>query len=70
MAAAVEQVQKQELSLRESSRLYNVPLEMLRRRVSGIVAIDCRPGPRTVLTEEEETKLANYLLRMSEMGMD
>ena len=67
MAAAVDQVQKQELSLRESSRLYNVLLETL-RRVNGMVAIDCRPGPITVLTEEEETKLADYLLRMSEMG--
>ena len=67
MAAAVDQVQQQGLSLRESSRLYNVPLETLRRRVNGTVAIDCRPGPRTVLTEEE-TKLADYLLRMSEMG--
>ena len=68
MAAAVEQVQKQELSLREASRLYNIPLETLRRRVNGTVAIDCRPGPRTVLTEDEETKLADYLLQMSEMG--
>ena len=41
MAAAVEQVQKQELSLREASRLYNIPLETLRRRVNGTVAIDC-----------------------------
>ena len=50
------------------SRLYNVPLETLRRRVNGTVAIDCRPGPNTVLTEEEETKLADYLFQMSEMG--
>ena len=50
------------------SRLYNVPLETLRRRVNGTVATDCRPGPNTVLTEEEETKFADYLLQMSEMG--
>ena len=68
VAAAVDQVQQQGLSLRESSRLYNIPLETFRRRVNETVAIDCRPGPRTVLTEEEETKLADYLLRMSEMG--
>ena len=41
---------------------------MLRRRVNGSVAIDCRPGPKTVLTEDEETKLAEYLLKMCEMG--
>ena len=48
--------------------MYNVPLETLRRRVSEIVAVDCRPGPRTILTEEEETKLADYLIQMNEMG--
>ena len=50
------------------SRLYNVPLETLRRRLNGTVATDCRPGPNKVLTEEEETKFADYLLQMSEMG--
>lgn len=68
MKAAVDHVQSQGASLRESSRLHNVPLETLRRRVNGTVAIDCRPGPNTVLTEEEETKLADYLFQMSEMG--
>ena len=48
--------------------MYNVPLGTLRRRVSEIVAVDCRPGPRTILTEEEETKLADYLIQMNEMG--
>ena len=69
MKAAVDHVQSQGASLRESSRLHNVPLETLRRRVNGTVAIDCRPGPNTVLTEEEETKLADYLFQMSEMGV-
>ena len=67
MKAAVDHVQSQGATLRESARLYNVPLEMLRRRVNGTVAIDCRPGPNTVLTEEEEIKLADYLLQMSEI---
>ena len=39
----------------------------LRRRVNGTVAIGCRPGPKTVLTEEEETRLATYL-EMSDKG--
>jgi hypothetical protein len=66
--AAVPHVQYEGASLREASRLYNVPLETLRRRVNGLVAVDCRPGPRTVLSEEEEIKLAKYLIQMSEMG--
>ena len=68
MATSVDQVQKQELSLREASRMYNVPLETLRRRVNGTVSVGCRPGPKTVLTEEEETRLATYLIEMSDMG--
>ena len=41
MATAVEQVQKQELSLREASRMYNVSLETVRkRRVIGTVTVD------------------------------
>ena len=66
MATAVEQVQKQELSLREASRMYNVPLETRRRRVNGTVSLGC--GPKTALTEEEETRLATYLIEMSDMG--
>ncbi len=38
------------------------------RRVNGTVEIDCRPGPKTVLTEEEEGQLADYLVQMSDMG--
>ena len=68
MATAVEQMQKQELSLREASRMYNVPLETLRRSVIGTVAVGCRPGSKTVSTEEEETRLATYLNEMSDMG--
>ena len=44
-------------SLREASRLYNVPLETLRRRVNGTIDVVCRPGPPTILTDEEERQL-------------
>ena len=37
------------MGLREAARSYNVPVETLRQRVNGNVAIDCRPGPETVL---------------------
>ena len=30
--------------LREASRIYHVPLETLRRRVNGSVAMGCKPG--------------------------
>ena len=53
--------------LREAARTYNVPVETLRRRVTGAVSIDCRPGPETVLTKEEDA-VAKYLVTMCDMG--
>ena len=68
MTAATNSVLHDKMTLREASRLYNVPFETLRRRVNGSVKAGCRPGPGTVLTEEEEGHLALYLVQMADMG--
>ena len=70
MAAAVKRVQDKEsgLGLREAARQYNVPVETLRRRVAGSVTLDCKPGPPTILTAEEESRLAEYVVQMCDMG--
>ena len=68
MAAAVDSMLNHDTKLREAACAYNVPLETLRRRVNGSVTLDCRPGPSTILTNEEEGNLAKYLIKMSEMG--
>ena len=60
MVNAVKSVQEGK-GLREASRLYNVPVETLRRRVTGAVDVVCRPGPPTVVTESEEQRLAVQL---------
>ena len=67
MEAAVKTVQEGK-PLRETARLYNVPIETLRRKVTGAVSMDCRPGPPTVLTKDEEDKLVQYLIQMADMG--
>ncbi len=54
--------------LREAARLYNVPVETLLRRVNGTVKLECRPGPATVFTAEEEDQLVAYLINMADMG--
>ena len=55
-------------SLREASRLYNIPLETLRRWVNGTVDVVCRPGLPTILMDEEERQLESYVLEMAAMG--
>lgn len=45
-----------------------MPYETLRRRVVGEVEINCRPGPPTIFTPEEEQLIVNYLVTMSDMG--
>ena len=53
--------------LRSEARMFNVPLKTLRRRVVGSVFIDCKPGPKTVLTKEEDL-IFRYCINMCEMG--
>ena len=68
MEAAKNGVQNECMTIREASKLYNVPFETLRRRVIGSVNSGCKPGPATVLTEAEEEHLASYLIQMADMG--
>ena len=69
MAAAVLSVQEGK-GLREAAKLYNVPVESLRRRVLGTVSVDCQPGPPTILTTEEEDQLCKYIhvIEMADIG--
>ena len=68
MAAAYRGVVENEQSLREMSNLYNVPVETLRRRVNGSVSLGCKPGPATILTDEEEDLLCKYIIELADMG--
>ena len=43
-------------------------MQTLRRLTTGTVAVDCKPGPSTVLTKEEEDCLNVYLIQMTEIG--
>ena len=68
MEAAKNGVQNENMTIREASKLYNVPFKTLRRRVNGTVGSGCKPGPATVLTKAEEEHLESYLIQMADMG--
>jgi len=68
MKAAVASVVNETLGLQEASRVYNIPVETIRQRANGSVRMGCKPGPTTVLTDEEEDKLVSYLISMADMG--
>ena len=53
--------------LRETSRLYNVPVETLRRRVNGSVGLGCKPGPATILNDKQEDLLCDYIIKIANM---
>ena len=67
-AKAVAAVKEAGVPLREAARRFNIPIETLRRRVIGTVALDTRPGPSTVLSKEEEDLLSKYVVDMADMG--
>ena len=68
MEEACRAVKNGSMGLREAARAHNVPVETLRRHVVGSVGLDCRPGPQTVLTREEEARLVEYCVTMADMG--
>ena len=68
MEQACKSVKDDNKGLREAARTYNVLVETLRRRVADIVSLDCRSGPPTVLTSEEEAHLAEYCIATADMG--
>ena len=66
MEEACNAVKNERMSLQEASRKYNVRVETW--RTTGLVSLDCRLGPHTVLTSEEEARLAQYCVTMADMG--
>ena len=55
-------------SLHQAAQLYSVLVETLRRHFNGTVTLDCKPGPSTVLTADEEQCLAHYVIEMADRG--
>ena len=68
MEAAMRAVQEEGITVSGAANQFKVPRKTLDDRIKGRVEHGCRPGPSTVLTAEEESALAAYLLYMSKHG--
>ncbi len=55
---AVEAVAQGRMSSYKASKCYGVPSGTIRSVVKGTQPLHAKMGPRTVLTDEQETKLA------------
>ena len=43
-------------------------IETLKRQVTGLGDVNCRPSPRPVFSKREEERLSNYCIQMANMG--
>ena len=59
----LEQYSQENVLARKCNILVATPY----RRVSGVIAMGSRPGPDSVLSSPED-RLANYLIKMADMG--
>ena len=62
MLEAVKSIEDDGKGLREAACIYNVPVETLRRQVIGVTLLDAKSGWDTILTGEEERRLAQYIV--------
>ena len=55
-------------SLRKVSSTFGVPKSTLHAKYNGYTPIDCRKGPTTILTKEEEEKIVDWILECGRRG--
>ena len=65
---ALGKISSKELSIRTASKAYSIPYSTLRDRLTGRVIDGVKAGGPTVLTQEEESKLSQYLVKVANLG--
>ncbi|XP_077983099.1 uncharacterized protein LOC144437939 [Glandiceps talaboti] len=68
LEGAVHDIIENKLSQRQAARKWGVKQSTLADRMSGRVAMGRRSGPPPILTPAEESKLADWLINMTESG--
>ncbi|XP_061169161.1 uncharacterized protein LOC133178483 [Saccostrea echinata] len=65
---AVMLIKNKNISLNKASEIYSIPKATLSYKVNGKLPLLCKSGPRPVLTENEEAKLADWACKMAAIG--
>lgn len=69
LAAALRSITENGRSIRSASKEFNVPRATLQDRIQGRILVGPRKmGPGTILTDEEESKLAKWCLNLAKCG--
>ena len=65
---ALDDIRTNRLSFRSAEAKYGVRKSTLNDYITGKSVIGCKPGPSSVLTTEEESKLVQWAFEMAEIG--
>lgn len=68
MEKAILACREEGMSASAASRLHKVPRKSLTDRLQGRVKINCRMGPPTALSDEQEKTLCHYMEYMADQG--
>jgi len=68
LASAIQAIKKENLSLRTAADRFGVPKSTLNNYLHGKSEIGTKPGPSSILSRDEEAKLVQYAIHMTEIG--
>jgi len=68
MVKAIDAVKSGLCSVKWAAEDYKVPRTTLQDRISGRVIHGMKPGPSPYLNKEEKSKLAQFVVKISEIG--
>lgn len=68
LQSAVDAVKSKSMGYLKASKVFKVPRPTIFDKVKEKSVIDCRTGPNTTLSVDEEKRLADWLVDMSKIG--
>ena len=68
LASAIETIKKENFSLRMAAERFGVPKSTLYNYLHRKSKIGIKPGPSSILNPDEEAKLVQYAIHMTEIG--